>query len=238
MTDRLIQGLLPGFKTGHTRYVKSVKELFRDGCRWLDAGGGRRIFHDVYDGERELVARAKRVTVCDADPNSLKDHASVSERICCDLERIPLPSCSFDLITSGMVVEHLARPGQVIRELGRVLDRGGKLVIHTVNLWSYPTLLARLSKILPFRKKLIARVTGRLEEDIFPTHYRCNTAGAMTRYVQDAGLRVVAIQYWNSGVLFRSIPLLALLECLYLRVTARSMFSRLRGQLFVVATKP
>ena len=47
--------LLPAFKSGHTRYVEFVTDHFEDGCRWLDAGGGRRIFPDLYDGERELV---------------------------------------------------------------------------------------------------------------------------------------------------------------------------------------
>ena len=237
-TETITRIFLPRFKSGHTRYVELVKGLFKDGCRWLDAGGGRRIFHDIYDGERELVTRSGRVIVCDADPDSLKDHVSVADLICCDLARIPLPPCSFDLITCGMVVEHLPHPAESIKELGRVLDRGGKLVIHTVNLWGYPTIMAILSKVLPFRKQLIAKVTGRMEEDIFPTRYRCNTAGAITKYVQDAGLQVEAIHFWNHGVLFRSFPPLALLECLYQRLVGQSIFSRLRGQLLVIATKP
>jgi ubiquinone/menaquinone biosynthesis C-methylase UbiE len=240
ITQRIIRKLLPGFKTGHTRYVECVKGLFTDGCRWLDAGGGRRLFHDLYDGEQELVARAGRVTVCDADPDSLKDHSSVSDLICCDLKSIPLPPGSFDLITCGMVVEHLAQPKECINEMGRVLDRGGKLVIHTVNLWSYPTLLAILSKVIPFRKQLIARVTRRKEEDIFPTLYRCNTARTISKYVRDAGLQVEALYFWNSGLLFRSIlPLLpfSIFECFYLKMTEWPILSRFRGQLLVIATK-
>jgi ubiquinone/menaquinone biosynthesis C-methylase UbiE len=134
IANYLIRKLLPGFKSGHTRYVECVKEVFREGWRWLDAGGGRRIFHDTYDGEEELVARAGQVVVCDADPESIKDHASVSNRICCNLAKIPLQSNSFDLITCGMVVEHLDDPRACIGELGRLLDSRGKLVIHTVNL--------------------------------------------------------------------------------------------------------
>jgi ubiquinone/menaquinone biosynthesis C-methylase UbiE len=237
LSDKVIRTALSGTTNGHTRYVECVKGLFRDGCRWLDAGGGRRIFHDLYDGERDLVRRAGRVTVCDADPESLKDHVSVSELICCDLANQPFAPGSFDFITCGMVVEHLPHPSACIKELGRVLDRGGKLVIHTVNLWGYPTLGALLSRIVPFQRKLVAKVTGRLEEDIFPTYYRCNTARAITRYLEDAGLRVEKFHYWNNGPLFRSITPLALVECMLIRAAEGALFRRLRGQLFVIATK-
>jgi ubiquinone/menaquinone biosynthesis C-methylase UbiE len=238
ITETVIGKLLPGFKSGHTRYVKCVKHHFRDGCRWLDAGGGRRLFHDLDDGERELVARAGRVTVCDADPDSLRDHVSVSDLICCDLKRLPLAPCSFDLITCAMVLEHLTHPKECIKEVARVLDRGGKLVMHTVNLWGHYTLVAILSKVIPWRQRLIAKMTGRPEEDIFPTRYRCNTARTISRYVKDAGLQVEAIHYWNGGVLFSSILPLAVLECFYLRLLDWPILSRFRGQLLVIATKP
>ncbi len=238
LTPYLTRKLLPGFKSGHTRYVECVKELFQDGCRWLDAGGGRRIFHDLYDGEHTLVNRAARVVVCDADLESLSDHVSVSNRVCCDLAKIPLPSNSFDLITCGMVVEHIPRPGACIKEFSRLLDSGGILVIHTVNLYAYPTLIAIASKILPFRQKLIAKVTGRKEEDIFPTLYRCNTAGTIKAFLNDAGLQTKELRYMDSGILFRSVWPIALLECMHARMTRWALFSRLRGQLLIIAVKP
>ena len=174
LDDQLLTKLLPGFKSGHTRYVEFIKDHFRDGCRWLDAGGGRRIFPDLYDGERELVRRASLVTVCDADPSSLKDHVSVSNRICCDLSSIPLSPDSMDFITCAMVIEHLSSPLACLKELARILDEGGLLIIHTPNLWGYPTVLARLSKTIPpdQRRRAISKITGRCEDDIFPTYYQ------------------------------------------------------------------
>ena len=238
ISNYLIQSLLPGFTSGHTRYVQCVKELFRDGCRWLDAGGGRRIFHDLYDGEQALVARAGHVVVCDADPESLKDHVSVSHRICCDLSAIPLSSNWFDFITCGMVVEHLANPRDCLKELSRLLSSGGTLVIHTVNSYSYPTLMAHLSKCVPFRRRLIAKISGRKEEDIFPTLYLCNTATRMTSYLSDAGLQLMELRHMDAGIIFKHCWPLTLLECLYIRLTRRPALSKLRGQLLVIATKP
>jgi SAM-dependent methyltransferase len=133
--DQLQSKLLPGFTTGHTRYVQFIKDEFKDGCRWLDAGGGRRIFPDLEDGERDLVRRANIVTVCDADPLTLKDHVSVSNLIYCDLANIPLSSNSMDFITCAMVVEHLSAPTACLGELARILCVGGRLIIHTPNLW-------------------------------------------------------------------------------------------------------
>ena len=59
--------------------MEYVKTRFTEGCRWLDAGGGRRIFHDLYDGERDLVTRARLVVAADGDLSSLAEHVSISK---------------------------------------------------------------------------------------------------------------------------------------------------------------
>ncbi len=239
LADLLLRKLLPGFKSGHTRYVRFVKEHFKDGCRWLDAGGGRRIFPDLYDGERELVRRASIVTACDVDPLSLKDHVSVSNRICCDLANIPLEPNSIDFITCSMVVEHMFSPVGCFKELARILDAGGQLIIHTPSLWGYPTLLAMLSKIIPAvpRRKVISWITGRCEEDIFPTYYHCNTARKITRVLNSVGLEVQEMNYLNHAPLFRSFLPVYALELIYIKLTSLAGLRWLRGQLLVLATK-
>ncbi len=239
LADRLLRRLLPGFKSGQTKYVWFVKDQFKDGYRWLDAGGGRRIFPDLYDGECELVRRASVVAVCDVDPLSLKNHVSVSNRMCCDLASIPLSTNSMDFITCSMVIEHLSSPLACLRELARILDEGGKLIIHTPSLWGYPTFLARLSKVMPFeqRRRVISRITSRCEEDIFPTYYYCNTARTMSRLLNSVGLDVQEIYYLNHAPLFRSFLPAYVLEVIYIKLTSLNLLRLLRGQLLVVATK-
>ncbi len=229
----------PAFKSGHTLYVEAVKDLFRDGCRWLDAGGGHQIFHDSYDGEADLVRRSAVVVACDYDADSLAVHQSVANRVRGDLSRLPLRDSGFDFVTCGMVVEHLSEPARAIAELGRVMDHGGVLVIHTVNLWGYATLMAMASKLIPFglRRRLIARATGRQEDDIFPTLYRCNTGRTMTRLVHRAGLTVRELRYLQAGPVFRWGPLRAI-EVGYRRVIDVLGLRLLRGQLLVIAQKP
>ena len=48
-----------------------------------------------------------------------------------DLESLPLPSCSVDLVINTSVMEHVQRPEHVMRELWRVLRWGGTLRIYT-----------------------------------------------------------------------------------------------------------
>ncbi len=233
--------LLPGSKVGHDVYVEYVTTHFRDGCRWLDAGGGRHIFPDLRpEGERELVKRSRLVVVCDGDVLSLKDHVSVGNLIVCDLARIPLPSHSMDFVTCAMVVEHLSEPAACLGELARVLSRGGRLIIHTVNLWGYPTILAMLSKCIPFalRKRLIAKVTGRFEEDIFPTRYKCNTARTITKLLKNKGLEIQETIYLHEGLVFPSVFPLYVLELLYKKLTSSLGLHWIRGQLLVTASKP
>jgi ubiquinone/menaquinone biosynthesis C-methylase UbiE len=233
------QRLLPKFRTGHTLYIDYVKKAFRPDSSWLDAGGGKAIFHDLYDGERELVAQSRIVVSVDYDLSALQRHVSVSARVCSDLASLPLKCDSFDIVTCGMVAEHLTRPYNTFRELARVLDRGGQLIIHTVNLWGYPTLLALCSKIIPsrLRRQLISRITARDEEDIFPTHYRCNTVARLSRLLSEAGLKVVLIEYLPSGALFRSFPILNVTEALAMRVLMSHRMRMLRPQLLIVAKK-
>ena len=227
------------YRTGHTLYVDYVKNCFRPGFRWLDAGGGAAIFHDLYDGERDLVAQARTVVAADYDLPSLKRHVSVSTRISCDLARLPLKSSSFDMVTCSMVVEHLRDPANTFHELSRVLDRGGRLIVHTVNLWGYPTILGICSRLVPFglRRRMISRITAREEDDIFPTLFRCNTRGRLTKIFSDAGLSVEFVEYLPAGRLFRAIPILRTLEEFVIRALTWAWLRPLRPQLLAVAFK-
>jgi ubiquinone/menaquinone biosynthesis C-methylase UbiE len=229
------------WKTGHTLYVERVKSTFRSGVNWLDAGGGHQIFHDSYDGEKELVEQSNLVVVCDYDHESLKKHFSCATRLRCDLNRIPLRSDFFDFITCGMVVEHLSDPSSSIRELARLLKPGGILMIHTVNLHGYATQLARISKIIPhrLRRQMISCLTRREEDDIFPTFYRMNTKHLMNKTMHNAGLEVQAIEFLPSSLLFSSIPLVRSLESMWARLLLGfPAMTPLLNQLLVVAGKP
>lgn len=229
-----------GFTTGHTQYVQLVQNLVGAGYDWLDAGGGRRIFHDPEDGEKTLVNRARTVTAADLDMYSLRNHESVTDRACCDLGRLPFATGSFDLVTCAMVVEHLTTPEVVLADFARVMRSGALLVIHTPNLWGHSSLAAVLLKMLPkaVRRRLIRLLTGRYEEDIFETHYACNTKRRLSNALMSAGLTIASAERIPAGATFRRSSWLAGAEIVWARLLMALRMDVLLGQLLVVARKP
>jgi ubiquinone/menaquinone biosynthesis C-methylase UbiE len=125
----------------------------------------------------------------DSDMDSLRD-SNEKIRICADVESLPFPDGTFDLVTSNMVFEHLDNPLAVLREANRILGYGGVLLIHTASSLHYELLIGRfLSSILPRKTYvgLVSHFTGRKAEDIFPTRYLANTRSKLSRAASTAG---------------------------------------------------
>ena len=60
-----------------------------------------------------------------------------SPDICCDLSKgIPLENNSIDVIIAGEIIEHMYNPYKFIGECGRVLKRGGIIILSVPNLCS------------------------------------------------------------------------------------------------------
>lgn len=87
--------------------------------RILDAGAGdsryRDLFHDhVYESADFAQVQGKAYAPI--------DHV-------CDLRSIPVPSASFDAVLCTQVLAHLPEPLEALRELGRVMRPGGRLLL-------------------------------------------------------------------------------------------------------------
>jgi SAM-dependent methyltransferase len=50
------------------------------------------------------------------------------------LEEISFPSASFDAVLASHLIEHLNNPGNFVREVGRILKRGGRFYVTTPNI--------------------------------------------------------------------------------------------------------
>lgn len=113
--------------------------------RWLPARGRRALKTDLFDeavGEGLYPALAERydsVAAVDSSPPIVR--AALArypelDGVCADVRRLPYPDGSFDAVLSNSTLDHFDRPAEIVvalRELERVLEPGGRLVVTLDN---------------------------------------------------------------------------------------------------------
>ena len=103
----------------------------------------------------------------------------------------PTPDGEFDAIVADFVFEHVEDPVSAFSESLRSLRPNGVLIIRTPNLWHYVTLV---SAVTPhwFHNLTAGRMRKYEAEahEVYPTHYRANTARAIRRIARQSGLTV------------------------------------------------
>jgi SAM-dependent methyltransferase len=100
-------------------FVASAASALPAGARVLDAGAGDAPY-------RELFAHCEYVT---ADWEHSPHGLAASSDIVGSLEALAVEDASFDAALNTQVLEHLAEPVEVLRELHRVLRPGGRLYL-------------------------------------------------------------------------------------------------------------
>lgn len=168
----------PEYRFKWDLYFDRLEELARNSTRFLDAGcGDNRTAH-------ELSGPA----LCVGVDVALYSPFGVAVRG--DLGHLPFKDQSFDLVGCRYVVEHLPVPAAVWRELQRVMQPGGRVLIQTVNSRS---LLIKMSRLLGGRlRRLISRRRyARRDTDVFPVLDRFNTPDLYERPPE--GFRCVGV---------------------------------------------
>lgn len=169
-----------------------VNSLLRSSDSVLDIGCGRGAHRDdaitFRRDLRTLKGKCRRVTGIDLDPEAgTNPYVDEFRLIPSDSMTFPIESNSIDVGVTDYVVEHVADPARFFAECQRVLKPGGFLCIRTTNATSYIGLIATLTP-----NRMHSRVVGwaqftRKAKDVFPTQYRANTRGSLTKALKNAG---------------------------------------------------
>lgn len=236
-THALQRRIVPDLKYSQASYEDALRRYLPRAQAWLDVGCGHRLLPEWRsEAEADLLATAPFTAGIDRDYDALRRHRTIRNVLQADIGMLPFQERSFDLVTANMVIEHLDDPLHQFREIARVLRPGGIFLFHTPNLKSYVIQIARL---LPDGvKKALARVLeGRKEEDVYPTHYRANTADEIRSIAHQAGLEVLSITFTVSTPVFSLVPPLAVVELFYLRQVMRRPRLASQGQTLICALR-
>jgi len=198
-----------GWRHPYEKYEALLAEVLAKGSVVLDVGCGR-----VFPLLGHLLRCGAVVHGIDPVPQPQSAPPGVTLKQG-DAEKIPYDNCTFDVVTSRCVLEHLVRPLEVFREFRRVLRPGGHVVFLTANKYDYVSCFAA---VVPNRLhgRIVKAVEGRDEKDTFPTYYRANSARRIRRLAGDAGLEVRGLEYLSTyPYLFTFSPFLCRIAIAY-----------------------
>jgi SAM-dependent methyltransferase len=179
----------PGWSPSGDLFEALTRRYLSPQARVLDLGCGR-------GGVMEIFWREVRLAVgLDPDLASLREHRASLPRVCGLGEALPFAAGRFDLVIGLWLLEHVARPERLLREVYRVLTPGGHFLFLTPNA-SHPLLLAnRFSWALPaVQRLLVPRLYGRAEADTFRVRYQANTLPRLRALAAASGFRIVELR--------------------------------------------
>jgi 2-polyprenyl-3-methyl-5-hydroxy-6-metoxy-1,4-benzoquinol methylase len=152
------------------------------GCRLLDIGCGweARLL-------REVESHLGQGVGIDFKAPDVQTGKITTLRASLD-DTLPFDSGAFDMVTMLAVLEHLARPEDILREIGRVLVPGGKLVLTVPSKAAKPVL-----EFLAFRLGVVSR--AEIED-----HKAYYDRQSLHEILTGTGFEVVEHRYFQLGM--------------------------------------
>ena len=163
-----------------------IKNYIKPTSVVLDIGAGAGIVEQM-----RFKGLARKICGVDLDPR-VEDNPYLDEGKLSDAGALPYQDNQFDLVFSDNVLEHLASPGEVFREIFRVLRPDGHFLFKTPNKWHYMPVIARVTP--HWFHATVNRWRGRDAEDVFPTLYRANSKTVVKNLAVQTGFEMVRLE--------------------------------------------
>jgi len=221
---------------GTIAFYQRVNALLREDFVVLDVGCGRGSCQDdpvpCRRHLRILRGKCRRVIGIDVDPVA-RTNPFIDEFRPIAEGPWPVGDQSIDLCVCDSVLEHIADPPAFLAQCARVIKPGGLLCLRTPNRLGYVALAASLIPAGLHAKVLRKAQPTRQQEDVFPTHYRCNTVGKLKRTLRQCGFDACVYGY-DAEPMYLSFSRLAYAVGV---VYAKLMPHQLKNTLFVFAAR-
>ena len=148
----------------------------------LDIGCGDGVFGEV------ILGRGKQIIGVDLDERALKEAKKrkiYKKLIKADAKNLPFSSDSFASVLANSSLEHIENLGPVLKEIYRVLEKGGVFVLSA-----------------PSEKRAKYFILGEIENRFF-RHLNCWSGERWTSRLKKIGFKQVSYQYAGSLQLCR-----------------------------------
>jgi 2-polyprenyl-3-methyl-5-hydroxy-6-metoxy-1,4-benzoquinol methylase len=151
-------------------------------CILLDIGCG--MHATLLRSVEPYIARGEGLDFKAPDVNTEKLHT----RCLTLVDRLPCEDESFDVVTMLAVLEHLAHPEAIIREINRVLKPLGRLVLTVPSNAAKPVL------------EFLAYRVGIVSEAEIRDHKRYYTKQSLDELFDGSGLKIETHRYFQLGM--------------------------------------
>jgi ubiquinone/menaquinone biosynthesis C-methylase UbiE len=175
---------LPADEGTDTAWHRLIKPFLADltGYRVLEIGCGRGGLTAWLVGRHALS-----LVAADLSSAAVRRARTVAMRhtsfAVADIEHLPFPSASLDVVISCETVEHVQKPPSAITEMARVLRPGGRLFLTTPNYLSMTGLY-----------RAYVRSTGRTYTEVGQPINQLTSIPRVAVWLRRAGLRITRIE--------------------------------------------
>ena len=179
--------MLGGFTSqdGTVQFYSRINAILEPSFKVLDLGAGRGSWYYLEKSPfkramREFRGKVSEYIGADVD-TAVLGNPTTDRNVLIKDGLLPLRDAEVDVIICDWVLEHIVDVESFKTEVHRILKPGGYFCARTPHSFSYVSLASRMVKNSSHVKWLRWIQPKRKAEDAFPTAYRCNTLGAVTR---------------------------------------------------------